>query len=148
MVWWERSKGFRLLVVRRADTRENGRIWYSVVKFYLLLRPRWLVQHIWPSGRKEIRPEPAALTVTLLFQTPAAQQAYEKLLQEPESFEVLGVLVFIQVQVAVWTGDLKEVSLRQTQLTGDVLPQRAQRIIIPRETHGEKGLSDTFNTCW
>lgn len=34
----------------------------------------------------------------------------------------------------MWTGDLKEVSLCQTQLTGDVLPYRAQRIIIPEQT--------------
>lgn len=39
-----------------------------------------------------------------------------------KSFEVIVILIFIQVQVAVRGGDLKEVSLCQTQLTGDVLP--------------------------
>lgn len=38
------------------------------------------------------------------------------------SFKVIFIFIFVQVQVAVRTGDLKEVSLCQTQLTGDVLP--------------------------
>lgn len=42
--------------------------------------------------------------------------------QKQKSFEVIVILIFIQVQVAVRGGDLKEVSLCQTQLTGDVLP--------------------------
>ncbi len=42
--------------------------------------------------------------------------------QDRGSFKVILIFIFIQVQVAVWTGDLKEVSLCQTQLTGDVLP--------------------------
>lgn len=42
--------------------------------------------------------------------------------KKQKSFEVIVILIFIQVQVAVRGGDLKEVSLCQTQLTGDVLP--------------------------
>lgn len=57
--------------------------------------------------------------------------------REVGSFEVVFVLVFVHVQVAVRRGDLKEVSLCQTQFAGDVLPQRAQGIIIPKQTQGD-----------
>lgn len=36
----------------------------------------------------------------------------------PESLKVLLVVVFLQVQVAADAGEVKEVSLRQSQLTG------------------------------
>lgn len=52
---------------------------------------------------------------------------------EDASIEVVFVLVFIQVQVAVWSRDLKEVSLSQTQLSGEVLAQWAQRVFIPEQ---------------
>ena len=51
-----------------------------------------------------------------------AQQGARKRRGTRGSFKVVLILVFIQVQVAVRTGDLKEVSLCQTQLSGDVLP--------------------------
>lgn len=54
-----------------------------------------------------------------------AQQLHyrtQKKKKKKKSFEVILILIFIQVQVAVRGGDLKEVSLSQTQLTGDVLP--------------------------
>lgn len=54
--------------------------------------------------------------------------------QERGSFKVVFIFVLIQVQVAVRTGDLKEVSLCQTQLCGEVLPQRAQSVFIPEQT--------------
>ncbi len=52
----------------------------------------------------------------------ALSRLVRKKLQDGGSFKVILIFVFIQVQVAVWTGDLKEVSLCQTQLSGDVLP--------------------------
>lgn len=53
------------------------------------------------------------------------------------SFKVIFIFVIIQVQVAVWAGDLKEVSLCQTQIAGDVLPEGVQRVVVAKQTESD-----------
>lgn len=55
--------------------------------------------------------------------------------QKHWSFKVILIFIFIQIQVAMRTGDLKEGSLCETQVIGD-----EQRIVISKHTERkEKG---------
>lgn len=53
------------------------------------------------------------------------------------SFKVVFIFVIVQVQVAVWAGDLKEVSLCQTQIAGDVLPEGVQRVVVAKQIEND-----------
>lgn len=72
-------------------------------------------------GTGPVNHQPTLLVELCVLGAHSAQQACQKL-QDRGSFKVFFIFIFIQVQVAVRTGDLKEVSLCQTQLTRDVLP--------------------------
>lgn len=53
------------------------------------------------------------------------------------SFKVVFIFVIVQVQVAVWAGDLKEVSFCQTQIAGDVLAEGVQRVVVAKQTESD-----------
>lgn len=100
---------------------------------------------LWPSAP----PPPLHHTLTVVCSvrgvcvcvSPRPTKLSGRCSRENASLEVIFVLVFIQVQVAVRTGDLKEVSLCQAQVVGDVLPQRAHGILVPEQKHVEKNPS-------
>lgn len=37
----------------------------------------------------------------------------------------------------MWAGDLKEVSLCQAQIAGDVLPEGVQRVVVAKQTESD-----------